>query len=93
MFKIMQTQQYDNYYNIVFTYNDEYFLAAGDYENNQPQLVILDAIDHKDIKEDMLKTDYICYYSLSTDVDGHDVFKHMDEILSTGLYLDKELVS
>ena len=43
MFKIMQTNQYDGYYNIVFTYKDECFLAAGDYKNDQPQLVILDA--------------------------------------------------
>lgn len=93
MFKIIQTQQNDSYYNIIFTYNDECFLAAGDYKDDQPQLVILDAIDKKDIKENMPKTDYICYYSLLTDVDGHDVFKYIDELLSTELYLDKELVS
>ena len=51
MFKIMQTNQYEGIYNIVFTYKDECFLAAGEYENNQIQLTILDAIDHEDITE------------------------------------------
>ena len=39
MFKIMQTNQYEGIYNIVFTYKDECFLATGEYENNQIQLV------------------------------------------------------
>ena len=89
----MQTKKYDGYYNIVFTYEDEYFLAAGDYHNNQPQLSILDAIDKEDIKENMLETGYICYYSLFNDVESHDVFQHIDEVLSTGIQLDIELVN
>ena len=93
MFKIMQTNQYDGIYNIVFTYNDECFLAAGEYDNDQIQLTILDAIDKEDIKENMLKTDYICYYSLFHDVEGHDVLQHIEEVLSTGLRLNQELVS
>ena len=93
MFKIMQTNQYDGIYNIVFTYNDECFLAAGEYVNDQIQLTILDAIDKEDIKENMLKTDYICYYSLFHDVEDHDVLQHIEEVLSTGIRLDKELVS
>ncbi|WP_416826240.1 hypothetical protein [Ectobacillus polymachus] len=91
MFKIIQTNQYDGYYNIVFTFKDECFLAAGEYENDQIQLHILDSIDQKDIKENMLKTDYICYYSLFYDVEGHEVLQYIEEVLSTGL--DQELVS
>ena len=41
----------------------------------------------------MLKTDYICYYSLFHDVEGHDVFQHINEVISTGIRLDQELVS
>lgn len=91
MYKIIQTKQYDGYYNIVFTYEDECFLAAGEYENNQIQLTILDAIDREDIKENMLDMNYICYYSLFHDVEGHNVLQHIDEVLSTGLGLNKEL--
>jgi hypothetical protein len=80
-------------YNIVFTYKDECFLAAGEYENDQIQLIILDVIDQKDITENMLKTDYICYYSLFYDVESHDVFQHIDEVLSTGIRFVQELVS
>lgn len=93
MFKIMQTNQYDNYYNIVFTYEDECFLAAGKYENDQIHLNILDAIDKEDIKENMLETGYICYYSLFNDVEGHGVLQHIEEVLSTGIRFDKELVN
>ncbi len=93
MFKIIQTNQYNGIYNIIFTYNDECFLAAGEYENDQIQLTILDAIDKEDIKENMHKTDYICYYSLFHDVEGHDVFQFIEEVLSTGIRLDNELVS
>ena len=93
MFKIMQTNQNDGIYNIVFTYKDECFLAAGEYENDQIQLTILDAIDKEDIKENMHKTDYFCYYSLFQDVEGHDVLQHIDEVLSTGIRLDQELVN
>lgn len=93
MFKIIQTNQYDGYYNIVFTYKDECFLAAGEYDNNQIQLHILDSIDQKDIKENMLKTDYICYYSLFYDVEGHEVLQYIEEVLSKGIRLDQELVS
>ena len=50
-------------------------------------------IDKEDIKENMFKTDYICYYSLFNDVDSHDVLQHIDEVLSTGIRLDTELVS
>ena len=93
MFKIMQTNQYEGIYNIVFTYKDECFLAAGEYENNQIQLTILDAIDQEDITEDMHRTDYICYYSLFYDVDDHEVLQHIEEVLSTGIRLEQELVS
>ncbi|USK87069.1 hypothetical protein [Peribacillus asahii] len=93
MFNIIQMKKYDGFYNIIFTYENEYFLAAGEYENNQPQLVILDAIDKKDIKENMLKTNYISYYSLFDDVENHDVLQYIDEILSTGVQLDTELAS
>ena len=93
MFKIMQTNQYEGIYNIIFTYKDECFLAAGEYENNQIQLTILDAIDQKDITEDMHRTDYICYYSLFNDVEGHGVLQHIEEVLSTGIRFDKELVN
>ena len=55
MFKIMQTNQHNGIYNIIFTYNDECFLAAGEYVNDQIQLTILDAIDKEDIKENMHK--------------------------------------
>lgn len=89
MFKIMQTIKYDHYYNIVFTYEDEYFFAAGKYNNDQIELNILDAIDQADIKENMLETDYICYYSLFNDVEDHEVFQHIDKVLSAGLRLDK----
>ena len=41
----------------------------------------------------MLKTDYICYYSLFHDVEGHDVSQHINEVISTGIRLDQELVS
>lgn len=88
MFQIVQTQQYEGYYNIVFTYNEEYFLAAGQYENDQIELVILDAIDQEDIKENMLKTDYICYYSLFHDVEEHDVLLHIDKVLEAGIRLN-----
>ncbi|MFB5284116.1 hypothetical protein [Peribacillus sp. Hz7] len=93
MFNIIQTKKYDGFYNIIFTYENEYFLAAGEYENDQTQLVILDAIDKKDIKENMLKTGYISYYSLIDDVENHDVLQYIDEILSTGIQLDTELAS
>ena len=93
MFTIMQTKQYDDYFKIVFTYKDECFFAAGDYKNGQPQLVILDAIDKKDVKENMFDTDYICYYSLFNDVESHEVLQLIDEILSTGIRLGIELVS
>jgi hypothetical protein len=93
MFEIMQTKQYDGYYNIVFTYEDECFLAAGEYGNNQLQLSILDAIDQEDIQENMIKNGYICYYSLFDDVEDHAVFQHIDEVLSTGIRLDKELAN
>ena len=85
MFKIVQTNQYDGYYNIVFTYNEEFFLAAGQYEDDQIELVILDAIDQEDINENMLKTDYICYYSLFDDVNKHDVFQYIDKVLEVGI--------
>jgi hypothetical protein len=89
----MQTKQYDGYYNIVFTYENEYFLAAGKYENDRIELNILDAIDKEDITENMLETGYICYYSLFNDVEGHDVFQHLDEVLLyAGIRLDNELV-
>ena len=93
MFKILQTNQYNGYYTIVFTYEDECFLAVGEYENNQSQLHLLDAIDQEDVTDNMLKTDYICYYSLFHDVEGHDVFQHINEVISTGIRLDQELVS
>lgn len=93
MFKIMQTTNYDGNYNIIFTYEDECFLAAGKYDNNQIQLNILDAIDKDDIKENMLETGYICYYSLFDDVEDHVVLQHIDKVLSTGIQLDKELVN
>lgn len=92
MFKIMQTTIYNNYYTIIFTYEDEYFLVAGDYKNDQTQLVILDAIDKKDIKENMLETGYICYYSIFNDVESHPVLEYIDEILSAGFQLDEQLV-
>ena len=41
----------------------------------------------------MLKTDYICYYSLFHDVEGHDLSQHINEVISTGIQLDQELVS
>lgn len=93
MFKIMQTKQYDDYFKIVFTYHEECFFAAGDYKNGQPQIVILDAIDIKDVKENMFESDYISYYSLINDVESHEVLQHINEILSTGIRLDSELVS
>ena len=93
MFKIMQTNLYNGIYNIIFTYNDECFLAAGEYENDQIQLTILDAIDKEDIKENMHKTDYICYYSIFHDVENHEVLQYIEEVLSTGIRLEKELVS
>ncbi len=93
MFKILQTNQYNGYYTIVFTYEDECFLAVGEYENDQSQLHLLDAIDQEDVTDNMLKTDYICYYSLFHDVEGHDVFQHINEVISTGIRLDQELVS
>ena len=93
MFKILQTNQYNGYYTIVFTYDDECFLAVGEYENNQIQLHLLDAIDQEDVTDNMLKTDYICYYSLFHDVEDHDVFQHINEVVSTGIRLEQELVS
>ena len=47
----------------------------------------------KDVTDNMLKTDYICYYSLFHDVEGHDVSQHINEVISTGIQLDQELVS
>ena len=32
----------------------------------------------------MLKSDYICYYSLFHDVDKHDVLQHIDKVLEAG---------
>lgn len=93
MFKIMQTKQYEGNYNIVFTYEEEYFLAAGKYENDQIQLNVLDAIDKEDIKENMFETGYICYYSLFNDVERHNVFQHIDEVLSIGIRLDEQFVN
>ena len=69
------------------------FLAAGEYENNQIQLTVPDAIDQKDITEDMHRTDYICHYLLFYDVDDHEVLQHIEEVLSTGILLEQELVS
>lgn len=92
MFNIMQTTIYDGYYTMIFTYEDECFLAAGDYQNDQPQLVILDAIDKKDLKENMLEKDYICYYSIFNDVESHPVLEHIDEIILAGIPLGEQLV-
>ena len=41
----------------------------------------------------MHRTDYICYYSLFYDVADHEVFQHIEEVLSTGIRLEQELVS
>lgn len=93
MFKIMQTTNNAGNYNIIFTYEDECFLASGKYENDQIQLNVLDAIDKDDIKENMLETGYICYYSLFNDVENHDVLQHIDKVFSTGIQMEKELVN
>ena len=88
MFQILETQLNEGYYNIVFSYNEEYFLAAGQYEDDKIELVILDAIDKEDINGNMLKSDYICYYSLFHDVDKHNVLQHIDKVLEAGIRLN-----